>query len=85
MSAQSARAVLNPQPLQISSPELHQEPASPDQHDVREQESQDREADERELAVLAYEFWVERGCPEGSPDEDWFRAVRERQVRSRVP
>ena len=29
------------------------------------------------IAVLAYEYWLERGCPHGSPEEDWFRAERE--------
>jgi hypothetical protein len=23
---------------------------------------------------LAYSYWQERGCPNGSPEEDWFRA-----------
>jgi len=27
-----------------------------------------------EIAKLAYQFWEERGRPEGSPYEDWFRA-----------
>jgi hypothetical protein len=27
-----------------------------------------------DIAVLAYALWVERGCPDGSPDEDWLRA-----------
>jgi len=31
----------------------------------------------RKIAVLAYQFWQERGCPVGSPDEDWLRAERE--------
>jgi hypothetical protein len=31
----------------------------------------------RRIALLAYEFWQERGCPLGSPQEDWFRAERE--------
>jgi len=30
--------------------------------------------DRNEIAALAYELWQERGCPLGSPDEDWFRA-----------
>jgi Protein of unknown function (DUF2934) len=30
-----------------------------------------------EIAVLAYKLWMDRGCPVGSPDEDWFRAERE--------
>jgi hypothetical protein len=26
------------------------------------------------IAALAYFFWQQRGCPEGSPDDDWIRA-----------
>jgi hypothetical protein len=26
------------------------------------------------IAALAYFFWQERGCPDGSSDEDWLRA-----------
>jgi hypothetical protein len=29
------------------------------------------------IAALAYEFWQARGCPDGTPDEDWLRAERE--------
>jgi len=35
-----------------------------------------------EIAALAQELWRARGCPMGSPDEDWFRAVEE--LRSRA-
>lgn len=34
-------------------------------------------ADESEIAALAYRFWQERGCPQGSSQEDWFLAERE--------
>ncbi len=36
------------------------------------------------IAALAYEFWTQRGCPKGSPEEDWFRAEEEikRHARS---
>lgn len=27
-----------------------------------------------EIAQLAYQYWQERGCPHGSPDEDWLQA-----------
>ncbi len=27
-----------------------------------------------EIARLAYQLWTERGRPDGSADEDWFRA-----------
>ncbi len=29
------------------------------------------------VALLAYEYWLQRGCQGGSPEEDWFRAERE--------
>jgi hypothetical protein len=29
------------------------------------------------VASLAYALWVERGCPEGSPDVDWLEAEEE--------
>ena len=35
-----------------------------------------------DIAVLANELWHARGCPQGSPEEDWFHAVQE--LRSRV-
>jgi hypothetical protein len=31
---------------------------------------------EDEIAALARAFWHARGCPEGLPEEDWFRAER---------
>jgi hypothetical protein len=30
----------------------------------------------QQIAHLAYQFWLERGCPVGSSHEDWFRAER---------
>lgn len=30
-----------------------------------------------QIAILAYYLWQKRGCPEGSPEEDWFRAEHE--------
>jgi hypothetical protein len=33
------------------------------------------------IAALAYEYWLQRGCPIGSPEEDWFRA--EKEIRNR--
>jgi hypothetical protein len=31
----------------------------------------------REIEERAYQSWIERGCPMGSPEEDWYRAERE--------
>ena len=36
-------------------------------------EAQNRE----QIAALANKFWQARGCADGTPDEDWFRAERE--------
>jgi Protein of unknown function (DUF2934) len=36
----------------------------------------------REIAELAYEHWQARGCPEGSPEEDWTSAVKELRSRN---
>jgi hypothetical protein len=35
-----------------------------------------------DIAALAYELWHARGCPDGSPEEDWFHAAE--QLRSRA-
>ncbi len=30
-----------------------------------------------DTAILAHELWRARGCPEGSPEEDWFHAAEQ--------
>jgi hypothetical protein len=35
-----------------------------------------------DIAALARELWQARGCPAGSPQEDWFHAVEELRSRS---
>jgi hypothetical protein len=32
---------------------------------------------QEQIAALAYSFWQARGCPEGTPEEDWYRAEQE--------
>ena len=39
------------------------------------------EAKEQDIAALAYRLWQGRCCPEGSPEEDWFRAVEALRFR----
>jgi hypothetical protein len=36
-----------------------------------------------ELSALAYELWMQRGCPLGSPEVDWFRAEEELKKRTK--
>jgi hypothetical protein len=38
-----------------------------------------------EIAELAHELWQARGCPEGSPDEDWFHAAHLLRARAEHP
>jgi hypothetical protein len=40
------------------------------------------EPDRRKVEQLAYRYWMERGCPDGSPEEDWFHA--EDELRNRA-
>jgi hypothetical protein len=35
-----------------------------------------------DIALLAHSLWVARGCPEGSPEVDWFEAVKELRKRA---
>jgi len=41
----------------------------------------DNQAD---ISALAYELWIERGCPIGSPEVDWFRAEEELKKRKEL-
>jgi hypothetical protein len=31
----------------------------------------------QQIALRAYEYWQERGCPLGTSETDWFRAEQE--------
>ncbi len=37
-----------------------------------------------EIATLAYQLWSDRGCPIGSPDEDWLLAEKKLMKPQRV-
>ena len=39
--------------------------------------SPDGGLDSEEVARRAYTHWHARGCPDGSPEEDWFLAEQE--------
>lgn len=38
--------------------------------------------DHNEIEFLAYLHWIERGCPWGSPEQDWFRAESELKAQT---
>jgi hypothetical protein len=33
--------------------------------------------DQAAIQALAYDFWLARGCPIGTPEVDWFQAEEE--------
>jgi hypothetical protein len=35
------------------------------------------------IVALAHRYWQERGCPEGSAEEDWFRAEQDIHAKTR--
>jgi|SRR5450759_1254981 hypothetical protein len=35
-----------------------------------------------DIAALAHKLWQAKGCPDGSPQEDWFRACEELRSRN---
>lgn len=37
------------------------------------------------IAALAYQYWIERGCPFGSPEVDWYRAVETLSAEESLP
>jgi hypothetical protein len=55
--------------------EHHQNPELPGGHGIHN-------FGHDEIAALAYEHWQARGCPEGSPEEDWASAVKELRSRN---
>lgn len=44
--------------------------------------SENTSADHETIALLAYSYWQARGCPDGSPVEDWLRAEDDLKQRA---
>jgi hypothetical protein len=61
------------QPTRKQSPQ--QEPDVTVKDDIRR--SAVSNPSHNDIAALAYSYWLERGQPDGSPEEDWLRAERE--------
>jgi hypothetical protein len=45
--------------------------------ELRPNNSVTRSPEPNQIAGVAYTLWESRGCPIGSPEEDWFKAERE--------
>jgi hypothetical protein len=67
--AASAKVIPAPTPPKVSPSE------SAPPTDISEQKSF------QDIAALASRYWQARGCPDGSPEEDWFKAEQELQGR----
>jgi hypothetical protein len=42
------------------------------------------DVDREEIAKLAHQYWLERGAPHGSADQDWLRAEAELRALTAV-
>jgi len=42
--------------------------------------AEDPISEHENIARLAYSYWQERGCPEGSPEQDWLQAEQAVQI-----
>jgi len=55
--------------------------ANPADEPVSETSTPGSELAHEQIARLAYAHWQNRGCPDGSPEEDWLRAEAELKSR----
>lgn len=55
-----------------------EDPEAPPVASIKDDAELDARAPEHEkVCQLAYRYWQERGCPDGSPEDDWYRAERD--------
>ncbi|HEY1755447.1 MAG TPA: DUF2934 domain-containing protein [Bryobacteraceae bacterium] len=54
----------------------------PEQHEVRRQEAPSGVENDREISQRAYAIWRQKGCPEGSAEEDWFEAAEQLRAKA---
>ena len=66
--------------------------ATSSSHRVQEEFQTDSEksqrsapVDQEEIARIAYALWQSRGCPDGSPEQDWFAAEEELRASYESP
>jgi hypothetical protein len=60
---------------QLAIPEPSQQQSQVQAHaEGQPQQQVSGTAQQQAVANLAYDLWEQRGCPQGSPDEDWNRA-----------
>ena len=43
------------------------------------------QGEHRDIRALAYQLWVDRGCPAGSAERDWLEAERRLSAVSQTP
>ena len=55
--------------------------AAPADKPVTEEGAPGSQPAQEHIARLAYAYWQNRGCPDGSPEEDWLRAEAELKSR----
>jgi len=91
--SQSPRLVLHLQRVNVSdairlkgtSHMQKTEAARTDLTDNGRQQFASNRISKKDIALVAYRLWEERGRPEGSPNKDWYRAEQELAARADPP
>lgn len=50
-----------------------------------EKSQRSQTVNQEEIARLAYALWQSRGCPDGSPEQDWFAAEEKIRASYELP
>jgi len=76
-AAPAAKAVAKPKAAPKPAPKAKVEAVESSIANLAEAVETPRVLNAREIEERAYQSWIDRGCPMGSPEEDWFRAEQE--------
>src|SRR5689334_11491430 len=74
-----ASGILDPQENNMKSIVSEAEASPARKSQIQDVQPKAVENEEERIAQLAYALWQDRGCPIGSPEQDWIEA--ERQLR----
>jgi len=64
-------------PKKAAGSEPKQQSQTPSSPEGQTQATSSQTSDTSAIEIRAYQLWVQRGCPIGSPEVDWFQAEEE--------
>ena len=51
-------------------------------HEIESAKGPEASVNHEAVEAMAYQLWLQRGCPTGSEQEDWYRAEAELKDKS---